>query len=181
MNLVHKLLSLALVAFLASCASNSFQVERPATERFGSFDALEIGEIKTKVDVPGVASMIGALADIIVEKIVGYNADIKKADDKASPIFEKITKGVSGAENPLIANCTVTTFEEGSRAKRYFIALGSGKAYTNLTCEFVNAAGEMIAEADFEGELADGLFGGGFSETYKAMVNSIVEYLALNY
>ena len=176
MKLIHKLLSLVLIAFLASCASNNFQVEQPATERFGSFDALEIGDIKTQIDVPGVATMIGALADVIIEKIVGYNAD-----DKVSPIFEKITKGASGTKNPLIANCTVTTFEEGSRAKRYFISLGSGKAYTGLTCEFVNAAGEMIAEADFEGELAGGLFGGGFSETYKAMANSIVEYLALNY
>ncbi|MGB5276385.1 MAG: DUF4410 domain-containing protein, partial [Gammaproteobacteria bacterium] len=69
------------------------------------------------------------------------------------------------------------SYEEGSRAKRYWLGFGAGKAYCTIRSTFTDkSTGEQILEMDFDGELTGGLFGGTADEAVQAVVEAYLDY-----
>lgn len=172
-----KIIGCLIVIFLVvGCASNRFAVQSPTKTQFRDFDSLEINDFKTNVIGSEAQDVADSMASTLKEKIIYHNTN---SEDK---LFGDIVIGDSSALKPLIADCTLISYEKGSRAARYFIGFGAGEAFTTVSCSFIdkNTSNEISA-ATFDGELSIGFFGGSVSEASSAMINSIVEYIEVNY
>ena len=162
---------------LTGCASSRFAVEQPATTNFGQFDGLQINQFKSNLAAEEPTEIAAGLAGQLKEKL----DERAKSDDK-QPMFAKVDTAPVETTNPLIADCTLTSYEKGSRAKRYFIGFGAGKAFSTVRCAFIAAnSEETISQASFDGELSIGMFGGSVNEASGAMLNSIIEFIEANY
>ena len=77
----------------------------------------------------------------------------------------------------LLLDGTVISFEKGSRAKRYFIGFGAGKAYCTIQAVFTDkVTGEEVLRTNFDGELSMSLFGGSPQEAVDAVVRAFIDY-----
>lgn len=90
----------------------------------------------------------------------------------------KIQKEADNIRNALLINCTLVKFNPGSRAVRYLVGWGAGKAVFKVECVFLDKnKGEEIYRAQFESKLAGGFFGGNKKDSVKGSVNSIAKVL----
>ncbi len=93
-----------------------------------------------------------------------------------------LTYLISPTDYEFLRMTTLLSYEKGSRAKRYFIGFGAGKAYSTVKCEFIDkSTGEQVLEATFDGELSLGVFGGEAKRAYEGVVKAIVDYFNDNY
>ncbi|MBC6428576.1 MAG: hypothetical protein GDA55_05040 [Cellvibrionales bacterium] len=91
---IRNLALLATVALaLAACASNRYQIETPISQRFSTFDALEIADIKTNVKTDGATQMAAALPALLIDKIASHNES-----NPAKPIFAQVTAAGGGGQ-----------------------------------------------------------------------------------
>jgi len=78
----------------------------------------------------------------------------------------------------LVLDGTILSFEKGSRAKRYFIGFGAGKAFCTIQSTFTNkATGQEVLKTNFDGELSMSFFGGSADEAVDAVVAAYIDYL----
>jgi hypothetical protein len=74
-------------------------------------------------------------------------------------------------------NGTVISYEKGSRAKRYFIGFGAGKAFCTIQAVFTDrATNEVVLKANFDGELSSSFFGGSADEAVQGVVTAFIDY-----
>ena len=176
-NSIRTIAVAAMALALSACASSRFAVEQPATTKFSTFDGLQINEFQSNLAGEEPTEIAAALAGQLKEKL-----DERAEDEEKQQLFPVVETTPVNTANPLIAACTLTSYEKGSRAKRYFVGFGAGKAYSTVRCEFVSVQSrETIAEASFDGELAMGMFGGSVNQASGAMLESIIEYIEANY
>lgn len=77
----------------------------------------------------------------------------------------------------LVLDGIIISYEKGSRAKRYFIGFGSGKAYCTIQSVFTDKkTTEQILKLNFDGELSMGLFGGSVEQAVFEVVKAYLDY-----
>ena len=92
-------------------------------------------------------------------------------------VFDDVVRDSDQAERVLALDGTVISFEKGSRALRYFIGFGAGKAYCTIQATFTDKmTGEEVLKANFDGELSMSLFGGSPEEAVDAVVRAFIDY-----
>ncbi|HWQ37738.1 MAG TPA: DUF4410 domain-containing protein [Burkholderiales bacterium] len=141
---------------------------------------MEVGSFGTNVNSDAARN----LAATLPQRIATTLREAKHSKTN-KPLFEKVAlaqEAQAGGGNVLFLTGTIVSLEEGSRAKRYFIGFGSGKAFTTVECTFTDkSSGAKVARATFDGELSMGLFGGSADEATQGVLNSIVKYINDNY
>ena len=170
---------LVLSAVLAfwGCASGRYVVVDVPTAPLKSFDVLEVKEATSSVQEAGAVELAKGLGDQIVEKIVGYNMQNPK-----TPLFLEVTRATDRTDRVLELRSVVQSYEKGSRAARYFIGFGAGKASCAVQCAFVDkASGKQVLRAIFEGELSMGVVGGSAKQAAGKVLDKILQYLKKNY
>lgn len=170
-------LTLGIVALATSaCASHRYSVREPVGKKFGAFHTVEVLPFTSAVDTEAARQVADQLPDALI-------AELAKATRKASKetMFSMVTDSAGSAEVLTISG-RVLSFEEGSRAQRYFIGLGAGKAFATVECVFTDkASGQQVALATFDGELSGGLFGGSSGGAAEGVIQAIRDFLRDNY
>ena len=93
-------------------------------------------------------------------------------------VYKEVVLSTDKTTDVLLMQGTVISYEEGSRAKRYWIGFGSGKAYCTIQVIFINKeTGEELSRTNFDGELAMGLFGGDADEAVDGVVEAFIDYM----
>lgn len=168
-----RLLFISLVIiFLSGCASSHYSVLQAPSQPIYNFNKLEIAEFKSNLkDEVSID-----LADRFAGRL--YRAIMKERElHPDESIFDEVVLETDDEEGVLLLSGTVISFEEGSRAARYFIGFGAGKAYCTIQAVFTNkATGEEIIRTNFDGELSMGLFGGSPEEAVDAVVKAFITY-----
>jgi hypothetical protein len=101
-----------------------------------------------------------------------------RAQHPEDVVYDQVVKSTDQVDDVLVMQGTVISYEEGSRAKRYFIGLGSGKAYCTIQVKFLDkASGEELARTNFDGELMGGIFGGSAEEAVDGTVKAFLDYM----
>ena len=104
------------------------------------------------------------------------------AEREKSPgqsFFSEIVRSTDKVDSVLVLDGKVISFDKGSRAKRYWIGFGAGKAYCTIQATFTNKeTGAEVLKTNFDGELAMGFFGGDEQEAVDAVVESFIDYFA---
>jgi hypothetical protein len=169
----HALLMVAFALLLAGCGSSRYTVIEPPKESVRDFKTLEIRDFKSNLQDQDSIRLADQFGDRLYKAI--------QEDRKAHPgesIFEQVVRGDSATGDVLVLDGTVMSFEKGSRAKRYFIGFGAGKAFCTIQSTFTNKAnGHEILKTNFDGELSMSFFGGSADEAVDAVVAAYIDYL----
>ena len=171
-NRSNLLIIIGLVLFLSGCASSHYSVLQAPSQPVTTFNKLEIANFKSNLkDEVSID-----LADRFAGRL--YRAIMKERElHPDESIFEEIVLDTDEVEGVLLLNGTIISFEEGSRAARYFIGFGAGKAYCTIQAVFTDkATGEEVIRTNFDGELSMGLFGGSPEEAVDAVVKAFITY-----
>lgn len=167
------LLTLLVIATITGCASHRYTVVEPATESLTNYSTLEIPAFETHLKSAESRELAAKFADRLYLAIMDH-----RKKNPQGIIYQEVTLATDQTEGVLVMKGTVISYEEGSRAKRYFIGFGSGKAYCTIQVAFVDKqTGEEIARTNFDGELAMGLFGGDVDEAVDGVVEAFLDYM----
>ena len=113
---------------------------------------------------------------MIVDSISEYN---RKHPDAA---LLSATSASDETDQVLVMKSVLLSYEKGSRAARYFLGIGAGKAYCTIQSSFADKKTDrQILRANFEGELTAGPFGGSAKHSAREVVEAITDYLRKNY
>ena len=157
---------------LGSCASSHYTVLEPASEPLTSFEVLQINEFTSNLHDEDSLNLAAQFAGQLYGRIME-----EREENPGESIFREVVRRTDEVDSVLVLDGKIIAFEEGSRAKRYWIGFGSGKAYCTIRATFTNKkTGEEILETEFDGELAMGFFGGDEQEAVDAVVQSFIEY-----
>ena len=157
---------------LSGCASSRYTVLEPAKEPLTSFEVLEIKNFASNLNDEASIQLANRFADRLHEAVLK-----ERQANPGESIFKEVVRGTDQSASVLVLDGTVISFEQGSRAKRYFIGFGAGAAYCTIRATFTNKeTGQEILQTNFDGELNMGLFGGSPDEAVDAVVRAFIDY-----
>lgn len=163
----------ATVAFaLTACGSSRYTVLDPPDEPLANYSVLEITDFESNLTDEDSVELAGRFADQL------YAAVMKERQlHPDESIFDEVVRQTEESDGVLVLNGTVISFEKGSRAKRYIIGFGAGKAYCTIQATFVDkVTGKEVIKTNFDGELSMSLFGGSPQEAVDAVVDAFIDY-----
>lgn len=164
---------LIIVMGVTGCASHRYTVVEPPSKSLTDYSVLEIPEFKSNLNDAGSEELARRFAGRLHRAIMEH-----RDENPQDVVYEEVTLYTDKSEGVLQMQGTVISYEEGSRAKRYWIGFGSGKAYCTIQAVFINKeTGEELSRTNFDGELAMGLFGGDADEAVDGVVNAFIDYM----
>lgn len=167
------ILILMVTGVMAGCASHRYTVIEPPTKSLTDFSVLEISEFKTNLNDAESNELAKRFAGRLLHAVT-----IQREKAPENVVYDEVTLHTDQIEGVLHMQGTIISYEEGSRAKRYWIGFGSGKAYCTIQVIFTNKeTGEELSRTNFDGELAMGLFGGDADEAVDGVVEAFIDYM----
>ena len=167
------LLMLLVTAGITGCASHRYTVVEPPTNPLTDYSILEIPEFKTNLSDPESKELANRFAGRLHRAVMEH-----RERNPQDVVYKEVTLNTDQIEDVLHMQGTIISYEEGSRAKRYWIGFGSGKAYCTIQVVFTNKeTGEELSRTNFDGELAMGLFGGDADEAVDGVVEAFIDYM----
>ena len=160
------------VLFGSSCASYRYTVIEPRKKDLTDYRTLEIRDFNCNLMDKESKALAARFADKLYQNVM--------QDRQAHPdevIFKDVVRETDETDGVLLLDGTVISFEKGSRAKRYFIGFGAGKAYCTIQSVFADKkTGEQILKLNFDGELSMSVFGGSAEEAVQGVVEAYLDY-----
>ena len=165
-------ISVAMVLLVSACASHRYTVVEPRKKEFTDYRILEIRDFKCNLGDRDSKAVAARFADKLYQNIMENR---EEHPDKV--IFEDVVRETDKTDGVLVLDGTLISFEKGSRAKRYFIGFGAGKAYCTIQSIFIDKkTEEHILKLNFDGELSMSLFGGSADEAVQGVVKAYLGY-----
>ena len=179
-------LFLALVAFVAllsSCSSERYVIIDPAVRPLSEYTVLEVAEFDSNLQEDDALAVAQELPQMLVARL-----EVFRETNPDHKFFKRVLQSSNVveaglADQPvLLLEGSLLSYEPGSQAKRYFLGLGSGKAYCTAQCRFIDkATGEQVLRANFEGEISGGFFGGSAKGSATGVTKAVLDYFRNNY
>jgi hypothetical protein len=173
---MNRIISILFITFIiagvSGCASHKYTVLEPPSKDLTEYKILQINDYTTNLGDNESKELASLFADKLYENVLKHR---EESPDKV--IFEQVVRHTDVTEGVAVLDGVVVSYEEGSRAKRYWLGFGAGKAYCTIRSTFTDkSTGEQILEMDFDGELTGGLFGGTADEAVQAVVEAYLDY-----
>ena len=155
------------------CASHRYTIVDPPTQPLTDYSILEIPEFDTYLNDAESKELAKRFAGRLHLAVKNY-----RDNNPQNIVYDEVTLNTDRTKGVLLMQGTIISYEEGSRAKRYWIGFGSGKAYCTIQAIFINKeTGEELSRTNFDGELAMGLFGGDADEAVDGVVDAFIDYM----
>jgi len=173
-----------LFTFLLAVAAYADQSKR---EKLIPYGKIEVAPFRNKVGDTLDEKTIADVHTMIIEKINDsklFGADMNKdltfpkkdPDDDNKVVFAGTNK--DDDDKTVILFGEFITFNKGSRAKRYMLGGGTGRAELRANCYLVDKkTGKQLYNFQTFGETNWGAFGGGADKTQKGVANRLVDFL----
>lgn len=170
---VARVTAVAVIALMISaCGSSKYTILEPAKQPLTSFEVLEIRDFTSNLSDADSVNLAGRFADQLHAAVMK-----DRQNNPGESIFRDVNRGTDETESVLVLDGVVISFEKGSRAKRYFIGFGAGKAYCTIQATFTSKeTGEVVLRSNFDGELSMSFFGGSAEEAVDAVVEAFIDY-----
>jgi hypothetical protein len=160
-------------------------------EAIQGYDKIEVSDFRNKIGDNLPAETVVDLQARVVEAVnaskllaAAPNPDLKfpKKDPADDTKLAWPGTGNDGDARTLVLFSELITFNKGSRAKRYLIGNGTGRAELRGDCYLIDKkTGQQIFRFQSFGETNWGAFGGGADKTLKGFANRIVGFLRGKY
>jgi hypothetical protein len=156
-------------------------------EKLLGYNKIELAPFRNKVGDTLDEKTITETQAMIIQKINEsklFSADINKdltfpkkdPDDDNKVMFPGTSK--DDDDKTIVLFGEIITFNKGSRAKRYLVGGGTGRAEMRANCYLVDKkTGKQFYNFQTFGETNWGAFGGGGDKTAKGMANRLVDFL----
>ncbi|MGB5132239.1 MAG: DUF4410 domain-containing protein [Steroidobacteraceae bacterium] len=168
---ISTLMALLAVA-LGGCGSSRYTMVDPPKQEVSSFKVLEIGTFTSALADQDSRDLAQRFADQLHAAVM---KDREKNPGKS--IFDEVVRATDRTDKVLRLDGTVVSFEKGSRAKRYFIGFGAGKAFCTIQAVFTDkATAQQVLKANFDGEFSMSFFGGSADEAVDSVVKAFIDY-----
>jgi hypothetical protein len=166
---------LLIVLLVAGCAASRTQVLEPKKAGFENYSVLEITDLKNNIGPQVPAEVMRRVPDAIAEKVRALN--LFQAVNRVPAVSEAAPE-----TNALILEGTIIEYETGSRALRYLVGFGAGKAFATVQLKAIDkATKEEIFRGNIAAEQSMGVFGGSFDEVIQKLVEESVGCIQMNY
>jgi len=161
-----------LVLFVTACASHRYTVVEQSKKELTDYGILEIRDFKTNVEDSESKELAVRFADKLYENVM---EDRNEHPDEV--IFQEVVRATDRTDNVLVLDGTIIKYEKGSRAMRYFVGFGEGKAHCTIQSVFTDKkTGEQILKLNFYGEMSIGFLGGSEEEAVQEVVEAYLDY-----
>ena len=174
-----------------TAALSGAQAADKLREGIQSYEKIEIVEFRNKVGENLPREVVSDLCVRVVKAIneskllaADRHADLTfpKKDPADDTKLEWQGTGADADEKTLVLFGELITFNKGSRAKRYLLGGGTGRAELRGDCYLVDKkTGRQVFRFQSFGETNWGAFGGGADKTLKGFANRIVSFLKGKY
>lgn len=160
-------------------------------EKLIGYEQIEVTPMKNKVGENLDQATLNQLQEAVVARI--NESKLFKSQLAPEPAFpgkdpsddtKVVYKGTGSDEDgkTLVLFAEIITFNKGSRAKRYALGGGTGRAELRGNCYLVDKkTGNQLYYFQTFGETNWGLFGGGSDKTLKGFAGRIVDFLKGKY
>ena len=164
---------MALFALTVSgCGSSRYTIIETPKKEVTNFEVLEIRDFTSALTDQDSSDLAARFANQLHAAVI---KDREKNPGKS--IFSEVVRATDRSDKVLRLDGKVISFEKGSRAKRYFIGFGAGKAFCTIQATFSDkATGEEVLKANFDGELSMSFFGGSAEEAVDSVVKAFIDY-----
>ena len=170
-NLTYMLI-LLVIGSITGCTHRYTVVELP-TRSLTDYRVLEISKFQSNLNDAGSRGLASKFAGRLRWAVMKHRE--KNPEDI---VYEEVTLNTDKTEGVLLMQGTITSYEEGSRAKRYWIGFGAGKAHCTIQVIFINKeTGEELSRTNFDGVLAMGVFGGDANKAVDGVVGAFLDYM----
>ena len=166
------MLMLFVIGSMTGCF-HRYTVVEPPTKSLTEYSILEISEFKTNLKDAKSRDFANRFTYRLHWAVKNHRE--KNPEDI---IYEEVTLSTDKTKGVLQLQGTVIRYEEGSRAKRYWIGLGAGKAHCTIQVVFINKeTGEELSRTNFDGMLVMGVFGGDADKAVDGVVDAFIDYM----
>ena len=166
------MLMLFVIGSITGCF-HRYTVVEPPTKSLTEYSILEISEFKTNLKDAKSRDFANRFTYRLHWAVKNHRE--KNPEDI---IYEEVTLSTDKTKGVLLMQGTVTRYEEGSRAMRYWIGLGAGKAHCTIQVVFINKeTGEELSRTNFDGVLVMGVFGGDADKAVDGVVDAFIDYM----
>ena len=163
---------LFVIGSINGCFHHYTVVELP-TKSLTDYSILEISQFKTNLNDAKSRGLASKFAYRLHWAVKNHRE--KNPEDI---IYKEVTLNSDQTKGVLLMQGTITRYEEGSRAKRYWIGLGAGKAICTIQVIFIDKeTGEELSRTNFDGTLVMGVFGGDSDEAVDGVVDAFIAYM----
>lgn len=186
----HFIRLLALTALLLPNVLSSAIIGK-VRDKLDGYDRIEVATLRNKVGDVLDAKILTELESTIVKAInesklmaaaVEPSVEFpkKNPDDDLKLVFQG--SGQDADKSTLILFTEIITYNKGSRAKRYWVGGGTGRAELRGNCYLVDrSTGNQLYYFQTFGETNWGAFGGGNDKALKGFANRIVGFIKGKY
>ncbi len=160
-------------------------------EQFVSYDKIEVAEFRNKVGENLENQVVADLQARIVQainqsKLITASANPELKFPRKDPSDDTKLAWQGTAEDAdgktLVLFSELITLNKGSRAKRYLVGGGTGRAELRGDCYLMDKkTGRQVFRFQTFGETNWGAFGGGADKTLKGFANRTVSFLKGKY
>lgn len=159
-------------ATIAGCGSSRYTMIEPPKKSVSDFEVLEIKDFTSSLSDQDSRDLAGRFANQLHTEVLK-----EREKNPGQTIFSEVVRSTDRKDRVLVLDGVVVSFEKGSRAKRYFIGFGAGKAFCTIQSTFTDkVTGEVILKANFDGELSMSFFGGSAEEAVDSVVKAYIDY-----
>ncbi len=171
-SVVPSLLMALIALTISGCGSSRYTVVEAPKQPVANFEVLEIRDFSSALTDKDSQDLAGRFANQLHAAVL---EDRKKNPGKS--IFSEVVRATDRSDQVLRLDGKVISFEKGSRAKRYFLGFGAGKAFCTIQATFADkATGAEVLKANFDGELSMSFFGGSAEEAVDSVVKAFIDY-----
>ena len=171
-SFITALLMILFAVTVSGCGSSRYTIIETPKKEVTNFEVLEIRDFTSALTDQDSRDLAGRFANQLHAAVI---KDREKNPGKS--IFAEVVRATDRSDKVLRLDGKVISFEKGSRAKRYFIGFGAGKAFCTIQATFSDkASGEEVLKANFDGELSMSFFGGSAEEAVDSVVKAFIDY-----
>lgn len=171
-SFVASILMALFAVTVSGCGSSRYTMIDPPKQAVSNFEVLEIRDFTSALADQDSKDLAGRFADQLHAAVI---EDREKNPGKS--IFSEVVRRSDRSDKVLRLDGTVISFEKGSRAKRYWLGFGAGKAFCTIQAVFADkATGQQVLKANFDGELSMSFFGGSAEEAVDSVVKAFIDY-----
>jgi hypothetical protein len=132
------------------------------------YQNIEVASFDIKEDVKFPPDSLSAMMDEVVKELQNLKR-FKQVLRPGETALDSVAPTVQ-------LQGTVTKYQAGSRAKRYFIGFGAGKTKIVAHVKFIDkATGNVLFEKDVDGKVIIGLFGGDSKSSFRDVGKEVAE------
>ena len=179
------------VLSIVAAALSAVQAADKLREQMAGYDKIEVTEFRNKVGENLKAAVVSDLQARIVNSVnqskliaADFNPDLKfpRKDQTDDTRLAWPGTGDEADAKTMVLFTELITFNKGSRAKRYLIGGGTGRAELRGDCYLLDKkTGRQLFRFQSFGETNWGALGGGADKTLKGFANRIVGFLKGKY